>query len=135
MHLSLPVMISAGLLLPAPATYGNTQPTPRFEDLPDWEQSEQALAVLAQSRALWNRSCLDLNSDEMLGQLLDRGTMEDWRALYVLANGNREMRQRIAHVVMTVPLPLPRFWLAALASLGEPVELGVQLPVYGSSVL
>jgi hypothetical protein len=24
--------------------------------------------------------------------------------------------------VLTVPLPLPRFWLAALASLGDPVD-------------
>ncbi len=92
---------------------------------------DQALAVLAESRALWNRSRLDLNSDETLAQILDRGSMEDWRALYALACGNRELRQRIAHITLTVPLPLPRFWLAALASLGEDVELGVELPVYG----
>ena len=32
--------------------------------------------------------------------------------------------------LLTVPVPLPRFWLAALASLGEPVDLGAEVPDY-----
>jgi hypothetical protein len=36
----------------------------------------------------------------------------------------------IKHVVLTVPTPLPRFWLAALASLGEPVDLSASVPDY-----
>jgi hypothetical protein len=74
---------------------------------------------------------VDLSSDEVLAQILDRGRMEDWRALYALAKNDRALRQRIARIVSTVPLPLPRFWLAALSSLGEEVDLGVELPVYG----
>ncbi len=89
-----------------------------------------ALAQLANSVALWNRTRLDLNSDEVLAQLLDRGTIDDWRALYALAASDSNLRKRIATVTMHVPLPLPRFWLAALASLGEEVDLGVELPTY-----
>jgi hypothetical protein len=32
--------------------------------------------------------------------------------------------------VTTVPTPLLRFWLAALASLGEPVDLAAAVPEY-----
>jgi hypothetical protein len=32
--------------------------------------------------------------------------------------------------VLTIPTPLPRFWLAALASLGEPVDLSARVPAY-----
>ena len=46
--------------------------------------SPESLAVLARSRALWNRSALDLDSDEVLAQILDYGSLADWRALYVL---------------------------------------------------
>jgi hypothetical protein len=92
-------------------------------------QSE-AIAVLARSQALWNRSRFDISSDETLAQILDRGQMDDWRALYVVARGDRDIRRRIARIVYGVPLPLPRFWLAALASLGETVDLGVDLPPY-----
>jgi hypothetical protein len=93
----------------------------------------EALAVLARSRALWNRSRFDLRSDEILAQILDRGQMQDWRALYALARSDGELRIRIARIVRHVPLPLPRFWLAALASLGEIVDLGVELPPYVES--
>ncbi len=82
------------------------------------------------SRALWNRSRLDLESDEVLAQLLDRGEMETWRVLYRLARADTRLRARIKRVALTVPLPLPRFWLAALASLGEPVDLGTAVPDY-----
>jgi len=88
---------------------------------------------LRDSRALWNRIGLDLRSDEVLAQLLDRGEMSAWRALYQLARKDADLRRRIARIVMTVPLPLPRFWLAALASLGEPVDLGASVPSYGDS--
>jgi hypothetical protein len=80
------------------------------------------------SRALWNRKGLDLASDEVLAQILDRGDMHDWRALYDLAARDRELRARIHRIVMTVPMPLPHFWLAALVSLGEPVDLAAPIP-------
>jgi hypothetical protein len=32
--------------------------------------------------------------------------------------------------VLTVPTPLPRFWLTALASLGQAVDLGADVPDY-----
>jgi hypothetical protein len=85
---------------------------------------------LATSRALWNRSALDLDSDEVLAQLLDRGEMVAWRVLYRMARADPRLRARIARIVLTVPLPLPHFWLAALASLGEPVDLGARVPDY-----
>jgi hypothetical protein len=85
---------------------------------------------LEQSRALWNRSRLALESDETLAQILDRGEMEAWRELYRLAAADPRLRARIKQVVLTVPLPLPRFWLAALASLGEPVDLTTPVPEY-----
>jgi hypothetical protein len=86
--------------------------------------------ALARSAALWNRSGLDLRSDETLTQLLDRGEMDAWRALYRLAADDPSLRARIARIVREVPLPLPRFWLAALKSLGEDVDLAVPLPPY-----
>jgi len=85
---------------------------------------------LAGSTALWNRSRLDLRSDEQLAQLLDRGTTEDWRELYALAKEDAGLRGRIHRLVLTVPTPLPRFWLAALARLGEEVDLGASVPAY-----
>jgi hypothetical protein len=86
--------------------------------------------ALEKSRALWNRSSLVLESDEVLAQLLDRGQMSDWRALYHLAKTDTRLRSRIKGIVLTVPLPLPRFWLAALASLGEPVDWNAPVPDY-----
>jgi hypothetical protein len=82
------------------------------------------------SRALWNRSGLDLDSDEVLAQVLDRGEMETWRVLYRLARTDARLRARLKRIVLTVPLPLPRFWLAALASLGEAVDLSTDVPDY-----
>lgn len=76
----------------------------------------------------WNRTHLDLRSDEMLAQVLDRGDLEAWRELYRLASEDRTLRQRILAVVRRVPLPYPAFWLAALASLGEPIDWGSSLP-------
>lgn len=88
------------------------------------------LDILRRSRALWNRCRLDLESDEILAQILDRGEMASWRALYRLAREDSALRRRIARLVTTVPLPLPHFWLAALASLGEPVDFTAPLPSY-----
>lgn len=82
------------------------------------------------SRALWNRSTLDLRSDEILAQILERGDLASWRMLYTRARDDRALRQRLAAIVLTIPLPLPRFWLAALASLGEDVDLGADVPDY-----
>jgi hypothetical protein len=89
--------------------------------------------ALKRSRALWNRTGLDLESDEVLAQLLDRGEMSAWRTLYRLAEDDPALRLRIKQIVLSVPLPLPRFWLAALASLGEPVDWNVDLPDYFES--
>jgi hypothetical protein len=40
------------------------------------------------------------------------------------------MGQRIHRIVVTVPLPFPHFWLAALATLGESVDFDVAVPDY-----
>lgn len=80
------------------------------------------MTKLSQSRALWNRGSFDLDSDETLAQLLDRGELEVFRELYRLAKDDPSLRQRIGWIIATVPMPLPFFWLAALRSLGEDVE-------------
>ena len=89
-----------------------------------------SLDPLEHSRALWNRQGLDLRSDEVLAQILDRGEIDAWRALFALARDDAELRARIHRVIRTVPLPLPRFWLAALRHLGETVDLNESLPPY-----
>jgi hypothetical protein len=76
----------------------------------------------------WNRTRLDLRSDEVLAQILDRGDVEGWRELYQLASTDAALRRRILGVIRRVPLPYPGFWLAALASLGEPVDWTVPVP-------
>jgi hypothetical protein len=80
------------------------------------------------SSALWNRTRLDLASDEVLAQVLDRGEIEAWRELFALAARDVALRQRILGVIRRVPLPFPRVWLAGLAALGERVDLGMELP-------
>jgi hypothetical protein len=70
----------------------------------------------------WNRTRLDLASDEMLAQILDRGDLAAWQELYVLAAADPNLRRRILALIERVPLPYPAFWLAALASLGEAVD-------------
>lgn len=86
------------------------------------------MSSLEHSPALWNRVRLDLHSDEVLAQILDRGSIADWRELYSLATQDSGLRRRIVRIIRTVPLPLPRLWLAALAALGEPVDVGMDLP-------
>lgn len=90
--------------------------------------------ALIHSRALWNRTELDFRSDEVLAQILDRGELWAWRALYRLARTDPALRRRIAAIVRRVPLPLPHFWLAALRSLGEDVDVGEKTPEYPGSV-
>jgi hypothetical protein len=85
------------------------------------------------SPALWNRVTLDLRSDEILSQIMDRGDLADWRWLYRRAAADPELRRRMGTIAVTVPLTLPRFWLAALAALGERVDLGVAVPDYAAS--
>ena len=97
---------------------------------------------LSESQALWNRTALDLRSREALAQILDRGSMDDWRALYSLAKHGdgdprlaEELRNRILEVITSLPLPLPHFWLAALESLsdtGGPVDPTPAFPVYAA---
>ncbi len=60
--------------------------------------------------------------------------MHDWRALYRLAREDAELRGRIRRLVLTVPVPLPHFWLAALRSAGEDVDVGARTPSYDSSI-
>jgi hypothetical protein len=86
--------------------------------------------MLASSRALWNRTQLVLDSDEVLAQLLDRGSLDDWRELYHIAKVDPEVRRRIAVTIARVPLPMPHFWLSALAALGEHVDHDAALPRY-----
>lgn len=86
--------------------------------------------ALARSRALWNRGALDLQSDEVLAQILDRGEMDAWRELYRVARTDEHLRARIHRLVLTVPIGLPHFWLSALASLGEAIDMGARVPAY-----
>jgi hypothetical protein len=89
--------------------------------------------VISTSRALWNRVSPSLESDETLAQLLDRGELAVWRELYRLASKDALLRQRIKRIVLTIPSPLPHFWLAALASLGESVDWNAPVPEYFES--
>ena len=84
--------------------------------------------ALEKSRALWNRDHLDLRSDEVLAQLLDRGEMGAWRELYARAAADATLRRRIRDVAQRVPIGYPGFWLAAVASLGEEVDWAAPLP-------
>jgi hypothetical protein len=81
----------------------------------------------------WNRSRMDLASDEILAQVLDRGDLAAWRELYHLAAGDERLRRRILSVVHRVELPYPAFWRAALAGLGEPIDWTIPLPEDGGT--
>lgn len=83
---------------------------------------------LASSRALWNRSRLDLESEEIIAQILDRGEVEAWSELYRLAREDGALRGRILKVLTRVPLAYGHFWLAAMASLDERVDMETPLP-------
>lgn len=89
---------------------------------------------LEESRALWNRLSLDLQNLETIAQILDRGEIDAWRELYRLAQTDAALRERLQRVVLRVPLAFGRFWLCALKSLGEPVEIGAELPIDRSDI-
>jgi len=87
---------------------------------------------LSRSQALWNRTGLALESDEVLAQLLDRGEIEAWRELYRMASGSGEdaarLRRRILHLCQTVPLSFPHLFIAAIGALEGPVEQYPSVP-------
>lgn len=87
-------------------------------------------ASIQTSRALWNRSALNLDSDEVLAQILDRGELDTWRELYQLARSDTALRARILRLLSTTPLPLVYFWRAALKRLGEDVDFEAPHPDY-----
>lgn len=64
-----------------------------------------------------------MESDEVLCQILDRGQMRDWRALYALARESPPLRRRIVHLCQTTPIGFAHLFLAAMAGLGEPVAV------------
>ena len=82
----------------------------------------------AASKAMWNRSAVDLRSDEQLAQLMDRGTLADWAELRTIAATDASLRGRMRSIVETVELGFPGFWLALLRSMGEPVDWDRPLP-------
>ena len=83
---------------------------------------------LAGSKAFWNRSTVDLRSDEQLAQLMDRGSVADWASLRTLALADPDLRRRMRGIVERVEIGFPGFWLALLASMGEPVDWDRPLP-------
>ncbi len=83
---------------------------------------------LAASRAFWNRSSVDLRSDEQLAQLMDRGSVSDWAILRDLALADATLRTRMRQIVEGVEIGFPGFWLALLAGMGEPVDWNRPLP-------
>jgi hypothetical protein len=87
---------------------------------------------LSTSRALWNRNRLELESDEVLAQLLDRGELEAWRELYRLAarpgDEGCRLRRRILRLCRTVPLPFPHLFIAAMGALGESTDPYPEVP-------
>lgn len=85
-------------------------------------------STLEGSRALWNRNRLDLRSEETLAQILDRGSLDDWRTIYRLAAQDGELRARLCRVVSRVPLGYPYLWRTALRTLGEEVDLDAPVP-------
>jgi len=87
-----------------------------------------SLSALERVVVGWNRSRLDLESDEVLAQVLDRGDLEARRELYRIASTDVILRRRILGVVHRVALPYPGFWLAALSRLGEPIDWAMSVP-------
>jgi hypothetical protein len=81
---------------------------------------------LSRSRALWNRAGLDLQSDEVLAQLLDRGELAAWQQLYRLAAADgadaAALRGRILRLCRTVPLSFPYLFIAAMEAIEGPIE-------------
>jgi len=90
------------------------------------------MSALDNSQALWNRRRLELASDEVLVQILDRGELAAWRELYRLAGQPGEeaaaLRRRIVRLCRTVPLSFPHLFLAAMTALGERLEPYPEVP-------
>ena len=86
--------------------------------------------AVGRSRALWNRDALDLRSDEVLAPA--SRPRRDGRVARALPDGAGRLwlRARIHRIVLTVPVTLPHFWLAALGSLGQSVDLSAPVPNY-----
>lgn len=84
--------------------------------------------ALARTVLSWNRREFDLASDEILAQVLDRGSLDAWKELYALAARDAGLRSRILAIVYRVPLPFPAFWLALMASVGEAIDWNRPLP-------
>jgi hypothetical protein len=85
-------------------------------------------STLESSKALWNRGHLDLRSEETLAQILDRGSLDDWRAIYRLAAEDGALRARLRRVVDRVPLGYPYLWRTVLCNLGEEVDMDAPVP-------
>jgi len=86
------------------------------------------MTALASSKAMWNRSTVDLRSDEQLAQLMDRGSLADWAELRNVATTDASLRARMRTITETVEIGFPGFWLALLTSMGEPVDWNLPLP-------
>ena len=84
-------------------------------------------------RGLWNRTAFSWDSDECIAQVMDRGTPHDWRILGRAAQTDAELRRRMRDIISRVPLPLPHFWLALLASQGEQINWDAPLPDYAEA--
>ena len=84
------------------------------------------MSAIQVSRALWNRRRADLESDEVLAQLIDRGEIEVWREIYRLASGDApeavRLRARIVQICRKVPVGFPHLFLAAMVHLGERLD-------------
>jgi hypothetical protein len=50
-----------------------------------------------------------------------------------MAKTDAELRGRIARIIRSTPQPLPYFWLALLAGLGETVDFDAPVPRYADS--
>src|SRR2546425_4968537 len=65
------------------------------------------------SRALWNRQDANLESDETLAQLLDRGEMTVWREVFPVGPTRVQLWRRFEGIVFKVPLKMAPLLLAA----------------------
>ncbi len=96
------------------------------------------MRALSESQALWNRSHLDLRSDEVLAQILDRGELAAWRELYQLASGPgseaADLRRRIVRLCTTVPIGFPHLFLAAMGALGEKLDPYPEVPAFADDL-
>jgi hypothetical protein len=71
---------------------------------------------------------LDLRSDEVLAQVLDHGSLDDWRELFALASGDPWFSSSDPRCGAPRPDCLSGFWLSALVALGEDIDWRAALP-------